>query len=246
MGSRSVPGGAGLTIADLDVRWHPSPNFGDRRGAARPSLIVIHYTAMTSAQAALTRLCLPQSEVSAHYLIAETGETIQMVDEKHRAWHAGAGAWGQVGDVNSHSIGIELANDAVSPFPEPQMAALERLLAGSMARWSIPAERVIGHSDCAPGRKIDPGRRFDWARLARMKYAVASGPLLGGDDGSAQSFQRDLQRLGYSAPASPQALLAAFRLRHRPGASGPLDHIDIQLAAALADDYPVDRGQHFA
>ncbi len=102
----------------------PSPNFGERRGGAKPSLIVIHYTAMQSCAEARARLCAPEHEVSAHWLISETGQTEALVDEAHRAWHAGAGQWAGVTDVNSASIGIELANTGAQPFAEPQMAAL--------------------------------------------------------------------------------------------------------------------------
>ncbi len=151
---------------------HPSRNFGERRGGARPSLIVLHYTGMESAAAAAARLSDPQAEVSAHYLIDYDGEVRSLVAEKMRAWHAGAGAWGEIGDVNSHSIGIELQNTGAEPFPEPQMAALERLLGEIMGRWGIGPAGVIGHSDCAPGRKIDPGARFDWARLVRQGLAA--------------------------------------------------------------------------
>lgn len=153
---------------------HPSPNFGARRDGARPSLIVVHYTAMGSAAASCARLCDPAAEVSAHYLIDYDGTVMSLVDEAKRAWHAGAGSWGAVTDVNSHSIGIELQNTGSEPFPEPQMAALEDLLAGIMERWSIAPEGVIGHQDCAPGRKIDPGPRFDWGRLNRQALAARS------------------------------------------------------------------------
>lgn len=153
----------------------PSPNFTERRGTDRPDMVVLHYTGMQSAAAAVDRLCDPGPEVSAHYLIAEDGSVTRMVAEEMRAWHAGASRWGAVTDVNSHSIGIELANPGhhlgYPPFPEPQMAALERLLAGVLARWQIDPARVVGHEHVAPGRKIDPGEKFDWLRLARQGLA---------------------------------------------------------------------------
>jgi len=152
--------------------WHPSPNFGPRRDALTPTLIVVHYTAMANAPAALERLCDPQTEVSAHYLIGGDGTLWQMVEESQRAWHAGAGEWQGQSDINSRSIGVELDNRGDHPFGEPQMRALEDLLPGIMARWGITAAGVIGHSDMAPGRKFDPGPRFDWARLARQGLAV--------------------------------------------------------------------------
>ena len=151
----------------MEIAERSSPNFGPRRDGLRPELVVLHYTAMATAEAALDRLCDPASEVSAHYLIAEDGRAFALVDEEQRAWHAGAGSWAGRGDVNSRSIGIELANAGplagLPPFPEPQMAALERLLDGILARWSIAPAGVIAHSDMAPGRKADPGPE---ARLA--------------------------------------------------------------------------------
>lgn len=225
----------------------PSPNHGERRGGAVPDMVLIHYTAMQSARAAVDWLCNPKAEVSAHYLIDRDGSLVWMVDEVRRAWHAGAGEWGGRGDVNSRSIGIELANSGSEPFPEPQMAALERLLDGLRTRWpGIAPERVLGHSDTAPGRKIDPGPRFDWRRLALAGHAVWSGTRggAGGADAlppTAAAFLDLGQRAGYTGCATPEALQGALRLRFRPWAAGPLDAGDMALAADLADRYPVDR-----
>lgn len=220
----------------------PSPNCGPRRGGARPDMVVIHYTAMISADAALDRLCDPMAEVSAHYLISEQGNVWHLVDEELRAWHAGAGRWGDVTDVNSRSIGIELANRGDHPFAAPQMDALEGLLAGIMARWTIPAERVIGHSDMAPLRKSDPGPRFDWRRLARQGLAVWPDPM---GMPPTSDFLCDAARAGFHPPegcADPEgAVLTALRLRFRPQATGPLDQADRAIAADLAHRFPVDR-----
>lgn len=207
---------------------YPSPNFGERRGGVRPSLIVIHYTAMASCAEARQRLCDPSVEVSAHWLISEAGEAEALVDEAQRAWHAGAGEWAGITDVNSHSIGIELANTGAQPFPEPQMAAPESVLAAAMARWEIPPHRVIGHSDMAPARKSDPGPRFDWRRLALRGLSV--WPDANATPGD---FTADARAFGYPA-AADDLLLAAFRLRFRPMAKGPQDATDAALAAGLA------------
>jgi N-acetylmuramoyl-L-alanine amidase len=214
-----------------------SPNFGSRRDSARPDLIVLHYTAMPTCAEARGRLCDPLAEVSAHWLISEAGRAEPLVDEAMRAWHAGAGSWGAVTDVNSRSIGIELANPGDAPFPEPQMAALERLLDSILQRWRIPPERVIAHSDMAPGRKRDPGPRFDWCRLAQGGLSVWPGP--GGDGGA--GFAASARAIGYP-DLSADALLAAFRLRFRPWASGPEDETDRRLADDLAQRFPVDGG----
>ncbi len=229
--------------------WHPSPNFGARRGGATPDLVVLHYTAMQSAEAALSRLCDPLSEVSAHYLIARDGRAWRLVREADRAWHAGAGSWQGRADVNSHSIGIELDNDGASPFSEPLMAQLERLLPGILDRWSIPPSRVIGHSDMAPARKSDPGRRFDWLRLARS--GLAGWPWASaGDEGApapeepappADAFRAAAARIGYPADVPLALVLDAFRARFRQQASGPLIPADIALARRIAHTFAVDR-----
>lgn len=217
---------------------HPSPNHGPRRGGVLPDMIVLHYTAMESAEAALERLCDPEAEVSAHYLIAEDGRVWQMVEEAQRAWHAGAGQWGDVTDVNSRSVGIELANTSLHPFPEPQMAALETLLPGIMARWRVPPARVIAHSDMAPARKSDPGPKFDWRRLAVQGLSIWPEPA---PDPAEHDFDALAAVFGY-IPDTPQAdRLKAFRDRFRPGASGPVEAEDLALLGNLARRFPVDR-----
>lgn len=209
-----------------------SPNSSPRRDGLRPELIVLHYTAMADCEAALRVLCTPEREVSAHYLIGRDGRVVALVDEAMRAWHAGAGEWRGRGDVNSRSIGIELDNDGASPFAAPLMDALEALLPGILARWDIPPEAVIGHSCMAPGRKIDPGPRFDWQRLARAGLAVwperrDAAPL------DPARFRADARAFGFPDVAE-ELLLSAVRLRFRPGATGPLDTLDCAIMAEMA------------
>lgn len=189
---------------------------------------------MESCAAARTRLCDPAAEVSAHWLIAETGAAEPLVPEEARAWHAGAGSWAGQWDVNSRSIGIELANRGDHPFPEPQMQALERLLAGILDRWQIPPQGVIAHSDMAPGRKADPGGRFDWRRLARAGLAVWPQAVALADP---VDFDAAALAFGYPADVAPEVRLAAFRLRFRPWAQGPADGVDAALAQDLARRY---------
>ncbi|MEM9797469.1 MAG: N-acetylmuramoyl-L-alanine amidase [Pseudomonadota bacterium] len=207
-----------------------------------PDLVVLHYTAMTGGpEPALKRLCDPATEVSCHYLIGERGQTFRLVPEDRRAWHAGVGRWGDCMDVNSRSIGIELSNDAESPFPAPQMDSLEKLLVDIMSRRpAITPERVIGHSDVAPGRKIDPGPRFDWKRLARGGSAV--WPDAHGSAAPDIDLFRDLAwRAGYRADVKGDTLLSAIRLRFRPWATGPLDGDDMDIIGDVAERFPVDR-----
>ena len=204
----------------------PSPNHGDRRGQV-PSLIVIHYTGMADGPSARVRLCDAAAEVSAHWLVDADGTTEQLVCETRRAWHAGAGRWHGLDAVNSRSIGIELANPGDRPYPAPQMDALRRLLRDIMDRWSIGPAAVIGHSDLAPGRKIDPGPRFDWEALAAEGLATFARPAPTDPD---PALAEGLSALGY--PDVP-ARLDAFRLRHRPWAAGPETADDRRTVARL-------------
>ncbi len=222
---------------------YPSPNHGERRDGLRPELIVLHYTAMADAPAALERLCAPEFEVSAHYLIARDGTLYQLVAEDRRAWHAGGGTWRGAEDVNSRSIGIELDNPGDTPFSQPLMATLEALLPGILHRWQIAPEGVIGHSDMAPMRKSDPGRRFDWARLARQGLAV--WPLAGeaaraGVAPDAPAFLRAASRFGYDASLGLEPILDAFRQRFRPWDRGPLCAADMDAMLDLATRFPID------
>ncbi|WP_424929528.1 N-acetylmuramoyl-L-alanine amidase [Amaricoccus tamworthensis] len=208
----------------MRILEHPSPNFGPRRDGLRPSLVLLHHTAMETAEAALDRLCDPEAEVSSHYLIARDGRVWRLVDEAERAWHAGLGRWKGLDDINSRSIGIELANPAslkgFPPFPEVQMAALEALLWEILSRWGIPAEGVIGHSDIAPERKADPGPKFDWGRLALQGLAAPSVVSEAGTGGW-NAFETRAAAAGYDvADNSAEAVLRAVRLRHRPWAEG--------------------------
>ena len=147
-----------------------SPNFDDRLSETSVDMLVIHYTGMKSSKVALNRLCDPQAKVSAHYFLDEDGTRIHLVDEEKRAWHAGDSSWRGLRDVNERSIGIELVNpgheNGYRDFPKAQMTALIELILDILSRHSIPARNVVGHSDVAPIRKMDPGERFDWAGLA--------------------------------------------------------------------------------
>lgn len=206
-------------------------------------MIVLHYTAMRSCDAAAERLCDPAFEVSSHYLIGADGTVIQLVDEALRAWHAGAGCWAGAGDLNSRSIGIELDNDGLSPFPVPQMRALEGLMPGIMRRWAIRPEAIIGHSDMAPDRKTDPGPLFDWQGLAGLGLSVWPDDSFVADiPADASVFRVALQRFGYGPDLDDDVMLRAFRLRFRAGQEGPLDPLDMAMAADLARRFAVDRG----
>ena len=217
---------SGASPTDVQVAALASPNCGPRRDGLTPRFVVIHHTAMASAEVAIERLCDPATEVSAHYVICKAGAVTRLVPENLRAWHAGAGEWMGLQDLNSRSIGIELDNNGQLPFSEPLMAALLELLPGILSRWDIPPENVIGHSDMAPGRKVDPGPHFDWPRLAALNLAERHipHPTLGFDSNTFRTLAR---AVGYTAPVDDQTLLDAVRLRWRPFASGRLTREDV-------------------
>jgi N-acetylmuramoyl-L-alanine amidase len=219
-------------MTGLAVRERPSPNHGSRGEAPnmRPiNMIVLHYTGMTSAAAALDRLCDPAAQVSAHYLVEEDGAIWRLVPELRRAFHAGASCWQGEDDLNSVSLGIEIVNPGhewgYRPFPEAQMAAVEQLCRDLAARYRIPPDRVVGHSDIAPARKSDPGELFDWPRLARAGIGLWPPPAAGLPQCRGRGVGvvhraaalADLARIGYCvASATEQAALAAFQRRFRP------------------------------
>jgi N-acetylmuramoyl-L-alanine amidase len=147
----------------------PSPNHGERKNGRRPDMLILHYTGMPDEGQALQWLCNPLSEVSAHYFVFENGHVLQLVPEERRAWHAGVGSWRGETDLNSASIGVEIANPGhpggLPPFGDAQIASVIRLCRDIVARWGIGPERVLAHSDVAPSRKQDPGERFPWLTL---------------------------------------------------------------------------------
>lgn len=216
-----------------------SPNFNER--TAPPDMVILHYTGMQTAKAALDRMTDSSAQVSAHYCVDEDGSVYRLVAEERRAWHAGVSYWkGQTG-LNDVSVGIEIVNPGhefgYRDFPPSQMDAVIGLLDGVRERWDIPDSRILGHSDVAPGRKTDPGERFPWALLADHGHGVfvtpdvpptdpatglsVMGPPLGvGDSGlGVFSLQSALGKLGYEIlPGGPfdletSTILTAFQ-RH--------------------------------
>jgi N-acetylmuramoyl-L-alanine amidase len=214
----------------------PSPNCGPRKDGARIDLLVLHYTGMKSCAEAIERLCDPSAQVSAHYVIDEDGTIWRLVDESLRAWHAGESAWRGNADVNSRSIGIELVNPGhefgYRDFPAAQMEALIALARDIVDRHGIRPIDVVGHSDVAPARKMDPGEKFNWRALAAAGIGVwpkrpsiaarlDTGPY-GDERVMLTEAQTRLARIGYGIEAtgradeSTAAVLRAFQRRFRP------------------------------
>jgi N-acetylmuramoyl-L-alanine amidase len=216
-------------------RVEPSPNFDERTGLGHPDMIVLHYTGMPSADDALHRLCDPKARVSAHYLVLETGSVLQLVPEGKRAWHAGAASWGGDTDVNSRSIGIEIANPGhefgYPEFSRRQIAALIMLCRAILTRHIIRPENIVAHSDVAPNRKQDPGEKFPWRRLAQSGLGLWVEPapptdtkvLTPGDAGeTVTALQKALVNYGYGLEetgrydAATKDVVTAFQRHFRP------------------------------
>ena len=203
---------------ELVQREVPSPNWDER--ALPVSMVVLHYTGMPSAAEALERMCSAEAKVSAHYMIDEDGTVTRMVEEEHRAWHAGRSYWRGITDVNSASVGIELVNPGhewgYRPFPEAQMEALVPLLAAIMRRHRVARSNVVGHSDVAPGRKEDPGELFDWELLAEHGLALRCPRLrIPSPYENDAAFYLALERFGYDV-SDGHAAVRAFQRRWRP------------------------------
>lgn len=197
---------------------HPSPNHDERSAAV--SVIVLHYTGMESGDAAVERLCDPESGVSAHYLVHEDGRILRLVPEERRAWHAGKSYWRGHTGINHSSIGIELVNPGhdhgYRDFPDAQIDALIPLLASIKDRHRITRGNVVGHSDIAPIRKRDPGELFPWGRLARLRLALPRPTKnLMDPEWTDAGFCLALERFGYDV-SDPLAATLAFQRRFRP------------------------------
>lgn len=222
-----------LNVVDL-----PSPNHEERAAGTPVDILLLHYTGMESGEAAIERLrdAVNPPRVSSHYVVRENGEILRLVEEEHRAFHAGVSSWAGATDINSRSIGIEIVNGGhdfgCPPYPAAQMQAVIALSQDILARWpAIRPARVIGHSDVAPLRKQDPGEWFDWKALAAAGVglwvepaALRAGPVLReGDQGAAvEAIQAGLARYGYGIKVDAvfgeetKAVVTAFQRHFRP------------------------------
>jgi N-acetylmuramoyl-L-alanine amidase len=239
----------------LATRFVPSPNFGERRGGGRPNCLILHYTGMPTAEAALNLLTNPASELSSHYFVWEDGRIDQLVAEGARAWHAGKAFWKAESDLNSASIGIEIVNpghDGGSPpFPDRQIAATIALARDCLSRSDIPHERVLAHSDVAPGRKRDPGEAFPWRRLweGGVGHWIEPAPVGGGalfhhdEEGPpVRALQAMLALYGYGLELTgvydrrTRAVVEAFQRHFRPErVDGEADASTVATLKALID-----------
>jgi N-acetylmuramoyl-L-alanine amidase len=251
----------------LPITDRPSPNHGERKPGP-VDILLLHYTGMPDADQALDWLCDPQSGVSCHYFIHEDGRIVRLVDEDRRAWHAGASCWAGESDINSRSIGLEIANyghaaladktmpgqAGLPPFPGSQIDAVIALCRDILTRHDIPPHRVLAHSDVAPARKEDPGEAFPWDRLADagIGHWVKPEPIHGGlflsvgDTGEpVEALQSMLGLYGYEIAVTgcfdeaTKQVVTAFQRHFRPErADGIADASSIQTLHNLMSCLP--------
>jgi len=237
-----------VIISPLAHRHVAAANREPRRNGRPADMLLLHYTGMSSAAAACALLCSAQSGVSCHYLIDEDGAITQMVGEDERAWHAGVSSWQGDTDINSRSIGIEIHNPghqiAYRDFPAAQMHSVVALCRDILSRHLIAPRNVLAHSDVAPGRKIDPGERFDWPLLFHegighwVPPAEADGRMLLGQD--LATFQRCLRDYGYGIDVTGEhdevtrKVTDAFQRHFRPAlVNGIPDYSALRTAERL-------------
>ena len=254
-----------MRFGALDIIEAPSPNFDER--TLPVSLLILHYTGMQSGAAALERMRDAEAKVSAHYMIEEDGRIFRLVDEEKRAWHAGVSEWAGESNINSASIGIEIVNGghdwpredgSLPPYPDAQINALIVLCKEIMGRHNIPAQNVLGHSDIAPTRKIDPGEHFPWAGLAAAGVGMWPNDNKGERDEDPrilfEAGQRDrgvaivqsgLARIGYGARVTgehdelTQDIVKALQRRFRPSrVDGVVDIETMSLVKWWAESTP--------
>jgi len=236
----------------------PSPNFGERNNGRLPDMILLHYTGMPDVEGAITQLCTPGTEVSAHYIVLEDGRIVQCVQEDKRAWHAGVSNWAGEDDINSCSIGIEIVNRGhdwgYPDFPLRQVAAVIALCRGIMLRRNIPAHRVLAHSDVAPARKKDPGEKFPWHSLANsgVGHWVQPAPIVRGEtlqlgaiSDDVSNMQAAFAKYGYGIPVTGKfdgatlEVVTAFQRHFRPAkVDGIADRSTMATLHALLTSLP--------
>ena len=238
----------------MKVTKNLSPNHDlKKRTANSIQIIVLHYTGMQSERESINRLCNPNSKVSCHYVINQKGKIFRLVQDAYPAWHAGKSCWSKYRNLNRNSIGIELTNKGhkfgYTSFKKKQISRLIKLCKKLVKKYKIKRKNIVGHSDIAPLRKIDPGEKFPWEYLAKNKIGIWHDQelnLLAKFRRIKVLFQRDkmrfvknLNKIGYRFPANNKLILIkiikAFQRHFRKQlVNGILDKECLIIAEKLA------------
>jgi len=240
----------------MKVKNFNSPNFDEKKRSKKSiKTIVIHYTGMQSGRESLDRLCDIKSKVSAHFLISQNGKVFRLVKDNRIAWHAGKSCWGKYKNLNKNSIGIELVNKGhkfgYTSFTKKQIVSLLKICKSLIKKYKIKRKNIIGHSDIAPLRKIDPGEKFPWKKLAKNDVGIwhFCNPKLLKNYRNLTSFQKknkktfisDLKKIGYSFSNQNSFLftktLKAFQRHYRQELiNGILDEECLFIAKNLSEN----------
>jgi N-acetylmuramoyl-L-alanine amidase len=200
----------------------------------KPNYVIIHHTAQNSCEETYKTFTLPRTQVSAHYVICKDGNVQHMLNDYLRAWHAGAGKWGNLTDINSASIGIEIDNNGFETFTTPQVTSLLQLLDTLKRKYAIPAANFIGHSDIAPTRKVDPNIYFPWKTLADYGYGLWYGDTATVTVPENFSTIQAMRMIGYDVRDSISAI-KAFKRHYLQDTSAIITDADKKVLVSLAD-----------
>ena len=218
----------------MKIGYLYSPNF-DKKNRSNKSikLIIIHYTGMQSERESMLRLSNPKSKVSIHFVISRNGKIYRMIQDNQIAWHAGKSCWGKYKNLNKNSIGIELVNNGhqfgYTSFKKKQLLSLIKICKNLIKKYKIKRRNIIGHSDIAPLRKIDPGEKFPWKKLAIKNIGIWHScqpnllrkyrriKIFTKQDKA--KFAKNLNNIGYCFPTKKKAffikILKAFQRHYR-------------------------------
>ena len=237
----------------MEIKYIYSPNYNtrkDRKNAIKT--IVIHYTGMQSERESIKRLCSSKSKVSSHYLINRNGKVYNFVKDLNIAWHAGKSKWHKYKNLNSISIGIELVNKGhrfgYTNFTNKQISKLVKLCLFLIKKYKIKKRNIVGHSDIAPLRKIDPGEKFPWKYLAKNKVGIWHSynttflkkfrKIKVSKNRDVEIFKKKLKKIGYhffSKKTDFSKTTKAFQRRFRKELiSGQLDQECLIISQNLA------------
>ena len=224
-----------VLILVMDTTLNYSPNFDLKKRKVKDiKFIVFHYTGMKNEKEAIRKLTDSYSKVSSHYLIKKNGEILNLVPDLYTAWHAGISSWGKYKSLNINSIGIEISNPGhnfkYKKFSKKQIFSIVKLSRFLLKKYKIKSNSILGHSDIAPNRKIDPGEKFPWKYLSKKKigywHSLNNQKLLKErmvDTSNLEKikFIRNLYEIGYvksnkiSRKKNFKILSSAFQRRYR-------------------------------
>lgn len=223
-----------------------SPNFSNKaRSNKKITSIIIHYTGMQSERESLKRLVSLKSKVSCHYLISRSGKIFRIVKDHHIAWHAGKSMWGKYKNLNKNSIGIELVNQGhkygYQSFTKIQIKKLIYLCKSLKRKYRIKNKLILGHSDIAPLRKIDPGEKFPWHYLSSKKIgfypAIKKERNRSKKKQNIKEFFKNLQNIGYRylKKKFKKKIIKNFQRRYRQNrVDGVLDSETFKISEILS------------